>query len=71
MYVTICGGGNASHVLAALLSSRPNLTVKVYSPFEDEAERWTNLLESDEGKADQGVITAKLRMASSPADLRG
>ncbi|NOZ51203.1 MAG: hypothetical protein GXP37_14350 [Chloroflexi bacterium] len=35
--ITICGGGNAAHVLSALLADRCH--VSVYAPFADEAER--------------------------------
>jgi hypothetical protein len=61
MHVTICGGGNAAHTLAALLSSRPELTVKVYAPFEDEAARWRASLESEDNPAGPGVISAFTR----------
>ena len=40
MQITICGGGNAAHTLAGLLGSRPELTVYIYAPYVDEAERW-------------------------------
>jgi hypothetical protein len=40
MQITICGGGNAAHTLAGLLSSNPDLSVKIYAPLGDEAERW-------------------------------
>jgi NAD/NADP octopine/nopaline dehydrogenase, alpha-helical domain len=38
--ITICGGGNAAHTLAALLSSQGDLLIHVYTPFNDEAEHW-------------------------------
>lgn len=40
MQVTICGGGNAAHTLAGLLGSQPGLTVRIYVPLGDEADRW-------------------------------
>jgi len=40
MIITICGGGNAAHTLAGLLASQKGLSVRVYVPFGDEAERW-------------------------------
>ena len=61
MNVTICGGGNASHALAALLSSRPDMDVRVYSPFQDEAQRWQKNLASEVGQAGRGFMTAKTR----------
>ncbi len=39
LQVTICGGGNAAHLLAGLLSTRPGLRVNVYAPYGDEAQR--------------------------------
>lgn len=36
--ITICGGGNAAHVLVAILGSQGR-SVSVYAPFVDEAER--------------------------------
>ena len=38
--ITICGGGNAAHVLAGLLASQPGFSVRLYLPFGDEARRW-------------------------------
>ena len=38
--VIICGGGNGAHVLAGLVSSRPNNDVTVLDVYENEAERW-------------------------------
>jgi hypothetical protein len=40
MIITICGGGNAAHTLAGLLGSQKDIDVRVYAPFDDEAERW-------------------------------
>jgi len=40
MLITICGGGNAAHTLTGLLASREDLSVRVYVPYGDEAERW-------------------------------
>jgi hypothetical protein len=61
MRITICGGGNASHTLAALLSSRADLTVRVYTPFEDEAARWRTSLASAPTPAGQGLMAARTR----------
>jgi len=38
--ITICGGGNAAHTLAGLLSSRDDVSLNVYVPFADEVVRW-------------------------------
>jgi hypothetical protein len=40
MRICICGGGNAAHVMAAHMSSREDLSVGIFAPFEDEAERF-------------------------------
>ncbi|HLC04849.1 MAG TPA: hypothetical protein VJK02_17575, partial [Anaerolineales bacterium] len=40
MIITICGGGNAAHTLTGLLASQKDLSVRVYAPYGDEAERW-------------------------------
>jgi hypothetical protein len=40
MIITICGGGNAAHTLTGLLASHSDLSVRVYVPYGDEAERW-------------------------------
>ncbi len=51
MHITICGGGNAAHTLAGLLSHWKELSVRVYLPFGDEAEKW------QEGIRQNGGIT--------------
>ena len=52
MRITICGGGNAAHTMAALLGQRADVEVRVYAPYGDEAQRW------QEGIAQQGGILA-------------
>jgi len=49
MNITICGGGNAAHTLAGLLSSRKELSVRVYLPFGDEAEKWQDGIHQNGG----------------------
>jgi hypothetical protein len=49
MQITICGGGNAAHTLAGLLGSRPDLSVFIYAPFQDETERWQVGLQKNNG----------------------
>jgi hypothetical protein len=49
MQITICGGGNAAHTLAGLLGSRPDLSVFIYAPFQDETERWQIGLRQNDG----------------------
>jgi len=40
MQITICGGGNAAHTLAGLLGSQSDVSLQVYAPLGDEADRW-------------------------------
>jgi hypothetical protein len=47
--ITICGGGNAAHTLAGLLGSWEELSVHVYAPFGDEAERWQEGIQQNGG----------------------
>jgi hypothetical protein len=47
--ITICGGGNAAHTLAGLLSSRQDLSVKVYAPFGNEAQLWQEGIQYNNG----------------------
>lgn len=49
MKITICGGGNAAHTLAGLLSSWKELSVRVYLPFGDEAEKWQEGIQQNGG----------------------
>ncbi len=48
MRVCICGGGNAVHVMASDMGARDDLTVGIYAPFQDEAERMRNGLATTE-----------------------
>jgi len=50
--ITICGGGNAAHTLASLLSSKPEVAVRIYAPLGNEAQLW------QEGIRQNGGITA-------------
>lgn len=47
--ITICGGGNAAHTLAGLLSSRHELSVQVYAPFGNEAQLWQVGIQQNNG----------------------
>ncbi len=40
MKVTVCGGGNAAHVLVPILKARGVEVVRVYTPFPQEVEKW-------------------------------
>jgi len=47
--ITICGGGNAAHTLAGLLSSQPELSVRVYIPFHNEVKLWQEGIQRNNG----------------------
>lgn len=49
MQITICGGGNAAHVLAGLLATHPDWAVNVYAPYADEAQRWREGIAARDG----------------------
>lgn len=49
LQITICGGGNAAHTLAGLLASREELSVHIYAPFGDEAEKWQEGIQQNGG----------------------
>ncbi|KAK6178632.1 hypothetical protein SNE40_011163 [Patella caerulea] len=39
--VTVCGGGNAAHVMAGLIASRKNTDLRILALEDDDAEQWT------------------------------
>jgi ketol-acid reductoisomerase len=45
--VLLCGGGNAIHVLTALIASKPNCEVSIFSTFPGEAQRITDSMPSE------------------------
>jgi len=47
--ITICGGGNAAHTLAGLLSSQKGLCVNIYAPFSNEAQLWQEGIQQNKG----------------------
>ena len=47
--ITICGGGNAAHTLAGLLSSRQELSVHIYAPMGNEAQLWQEGIQQNNG----------------------
>ena len=60
--ITICGGGNAAHTLAGLLSSWQGLSVQVYAPFGDEARLWREGIQQNNGitvKTPTGIIQGR------------
>ncbi|HEY6250258.1 MAG TPA: NAD/NADP octopine/nopaline dehydrogenase family protein [Candidatus Angelobacter sp.] len=45
--VLICGTGNGAHALAGLVSTRPNVEVRVLTQDAGRAQRWNTALDSD------------------------
>ncbi len=73
MQITICGGGNAAHVLAGSLASRGDMRVQLYLAFEEEAARWQAHL-SEGGRvrvSTAGTVLdgAPARVSSDPAEV--
>ncbi len=73
MQVTVCGGGNAAHVLAGLLSARRDCEVSVYAPYDDEAERWRKGVAARGGIAvvtsGDTVVGRPCRISADPAEV--
>jgi len=71
MQVTICGGGNAAHTLAALISARQDYWVNIYTPLDDEVERWCQGIEAGGGItaiSQDGVLAGRpQRVSDDPA----
>jgi hypothetical protein len=60
--ITICGGGNAAHTLAGLLSSRQDISVLVYAPYGNEAQLWEQGMQQNNGitvKTPAGTIQGR------------
>eukprot|EP01104_Vermistella_antarctica_P010690 TRINITY_DN2867_c0_g1_i3.p1 TRINITY_DN2867_c0_g1~~TRINITY_DN2867_c0_g1_i3.p1 ORF type:complete len:460 (-),score=88.88 TRINITY_DN2867_c0_g1_i3:190-1569(-) len=55
LVITLCGGGNAVHVLAADLGSDDNNEVRVFAPYSTEAQRFNDAIN------DQGYIEKQFR----------
>lgn len=71
MQITICGGGNGAHVLAGLISARQGATVNVYTPLNDEAQRWRQGIEARGGisltQGDETLAGCPQRVSDDPA----
>jgi NAD/NADP octopine/nopaline dehydrogenase, alpha-helical domain len=75
--VTVCGGGNAAHAIAAQLGARDDVDVNVLSTFGDEAARWnaaskaangTTVTKNKEGKdGADAVITGSAKVVTNDA----
>ncbi len=61
---TVVGGGNASHVMVAMLSAA-GARVKVWASFQDEAARFKEGMERNGGVQVTGVV----KMKGTPADV--
>ncbi len=61
---TVVGGGNASHVMVAMLSAA-GARVKVWASFQDEAARFKEGMERNGGVQVTGVV----EMKGTPADV--
>ena len=61
---TVVGGGNASHVMVAMLSAA-GARVKVWASFQDEAARFKEGIERNGGVQVTGVV----EMKGTPADV--
>ena len=57
----VCGGGNGAHVCAGLAASHDDVSARVLTLFEDEAERWT---------AAMGADGLRISVRHSGSDLR-
>jgi hypothetical protein len=67
MQISICGGGNAAHVLAALISAKQDYQVNVYTPLEDEVQRWCQGIEVGGGitlTSDDGMCLGRPQRVS-------
>ncbi|HEX6356644.1 NAD/NADP octopine/nopaline dehydrogenase family protein [Actinophytocola sp.] len=62
--VLVCGTGAASHVLATLISSRPDVELSVFTRSPDKAREWTNILRHERLKATLGSGRAEIAAGS-------
>lgn len=63
--VLVCGGGNGAHTISAYASSLPDVEVKVMTLFQDEAERWRNILGKDD------ILINAVYQDGSTGEIRG
>ncbi|UCD41712.1 MAG: NAD/NADP octopine/nopaline dehydrogenase family protein [Chloroflexota bacterium] len=73
MQITICGGGNAAHTAAGLLSAREEHQVNVYISFEHEADRWRTGIASQGGikvnREGDSILGVPGRISTDPAEV--
>ena len=73
MQITICGGGNAAHTAAGLLSAREEHQVNVYISFEHEADHWCTGIAAQGGikvnREDDSILGEPERISTDPAEV--
>ncbi|UCF27126.1 MAG: NAD/NADP octopine/nopaline dehydrogenase family protein, partial [Chloroflexota bacterium] len=73
MQITICGGGNAAHTAAGLLSAREEHQVNVYISFEHEADRWRTGIAAQGGikvnREGDSILGVPGRISTDPAEV--
>ena len=73
MQITICGGGNAAHTSAGLLSAREEHHVNVYLSLPDEADLWQKGIASQGGmqvlREDEAILGLPEKISSDPAEV--
>lgn len=80
LHVTVCGAGNAAHVLLPVLAATPAVRTTVFAPLAEEAARWSASLGAEEvvtvtlpdGQVLAGrpaLVTADPAAAAMDADL--
>ncbi len=73
MRITICGGGNAAHTAAGLLSAREEHQVNVYLPFNDEVEKWRSGIAAQGGmkvnRKNESLLGLPEMVSNKPAEV--
>ena len=73
MQITICGGGNAAHTSAGLLSTREEHRVNVFLSMADEANLWQSGISSQGGmkvvRQEDTIIGLPQKISSDPAEV--
>lgn len=77
--VLICGTGAGAHVLAGLLSTKPDVDVRVFTQNQDKIRRWRESMQSEPlavivrtGDAERVALTAQpFVVTSEPEQARG
>ena len=73
MKITICGGGNAAHALAGILSTHQSHQIAVYAPFGEESKRWQREIDALGGLLvvyeHKKIRGGAIRISSDPAEV--